>query len=222
MSFKDIVNYKQEPIIMVEDEKKAAIIRNPTYRPILNVLRKGKKTAEEILEDIKKDEIHKNSSKKPPSIKTIYRHLKILTEAGFIAQAGVRNFEKKEKLPSSMKLFTRAAKFFIITAGEDRRSSKERIKNRTKLFTRLLSLDLNMPNLEEECIERIVNEIWKEFSVESQKKNKLFEEFPDETAEIFEKVPFGELRGLLEDYEIFKIATSPSDFSRKIKDCLKK
>ena len=132
-------NYKQESVKFVVDKEANKLLNNPIYRPILLILREGIKTAEEIQEVIKtKEELQK------PSLKTIYRHLKALTAADLVVEAGVRKIYKsgEEKPPTTQRLFARTAKFFYLSGSTEEYISPENVKKRAKLLREILGIDL--------------------------------------------------------------------------------
>ena len=105
MSYRDIVEFEQESVKFIEDEKAIKMLRNELYKPLLLILREGVKTVQEIEEEYKKH------SKKIPNIKSLYRHIKALTDVGLITEAGVRSYKKSTE---DKKLYSRTAKFFYI------------------------------------------------------------------------------------------------------------
>ncbi len=207
-------NYKQESVKFVVDKEANKLLNNPIYRPILLILREGIKTAEEIQEVIKtKEELQK------PSLKTIYRHLKALTAADLVVEAGVRKIYKsgEEKPPTTQRLFARTAKFFYLSGSTEEYISPENVKKRAKLLREILGIDLkHKPSLD--CLEEFI------VKLESSNDNcmtDLFKEHPDELAEVVGEVPVHELQNVLNIYSSIRLLLRKSEFEKYLKECLK-
>ena len=220
MSSRDIIDYNQASVKFVKDEETIKSLTNPIYRPILLILREGIKTAEEIEEELKSKDKYKDISGKTPSLKTIYRHLKTLSDADLVIQAGVRIVDRKEeeKPPVTQKLFARTAKFFYLDSKSKKTSEPKNIQKRVQILTELFALTQKLDKSANEKLKEIVTDIYTHTTEES---DILFKEFPDELAEIAGNLPLEELQLVLEDYMILKILQRGSKFEKELKEILK-
>ena len=131
METKDVIdkNFKQKPVILINDEEKLHIMSNPVYFPILMSLRDGYKTVKEIEEDYDKyretvaakealkkgaktkKEIKDYIAKQKRSDKSLYRYVQHLIKTKFVVAIGKRVALEKNM---TEKLFARTAKFFFV------------------------------------------------------------------------------------------------------------
>ena len=220
MSSRDIIDFNQASVKFIKDDETIKSLTNPIYRPILLILREGIKTAEEIEEELRSKDKYKDISGKTPSLKTIYRHLKALSDVDLVIQAGVRIIDRKEeeKPPVTQKLFARTAKFFYLDSKSKKTSEPKNIQKRVKIITELFALTQKLDKSANEKLKDILTEIYSKTTKES---DKLFKEFPEELAEIAGNLPLDELQLLLEDYMILKIIQQSSEFEKRLKEILK-
>jgi len=215
MSHRDIVDFSQVSVKFVEDEEAIKLLTNPMYRPILRILREGVKTAEEIEEEFKTRSEYKEVSGKTPSLKTIYRHLKALSNADLVIQAGVRILDRTDvdKPPVTQKLFARTAKFFYLSDKSKEALEPEKIQKRVDVLWQILSLDYK---LEKSSKERLGDLITNSFTFGIEQSKRLFTEFPDELAEIAGHLPLNELQQVLDDYLTLKILLENTDLRKNL------
>jgi hypothetical protein len=220
MNSRDIVDFKQISVKFIEDEDTTKALYNPIYRPLLLILREGIKTAEEIEEEFKTNDKYKDHSGKTPSLKTIYRHLKALSEAELVIQAGVRIVDRKEedKPPVTQKLFARTAKFFYVDAKTQKTQESKKLQNRAEILTKIFSLT---HKVEKSTTAKLKDILENMYSYEIEVSDRLFKEFPDELAEIAGNLPLKDLQHLLEDYMILMVLLQSSKYEKDLKEILK-
>ncbi|NPD89487.1 MAG: helix-turn-helix domain-containing protein [Asgard group archaeon] len=215
MSSRDIIDFNQVSVKFVDDEEATKLLSNPIYRPILLILREGIKTAEEIAEEFKaKDEYEAKD------IKTIYRHLKALSDVDIVIQAGVRILDRTEedKPPVTQKLFARTAKFFYLTNKTEKVMEPKKLQKRVEILTKLFALTHKVDKSTIDNLKKIIEKLR---SFELEESEILFKQFPDELAEIVGNLPLEELQHTLEDYLILKILLQKSNYEKDLKEILK-
>jgi hypothetical protein len=204
MSHRDIVDYNQVSVKFVEDEESIKSLTNPMYRPILLMLREGVKTAEEIEEEFKTKEEYREVSGKTPSLKTIYRHLKALTNAELVIQAGVRILDRtgEDKPPVTQKLFGRTAKFFYLSDKSKKVMEAKKLERRAEILTKLLKLTHKVDKVSVTKIKKLLSKF---YTFELEESERLFKQYPEELAEIAGDLPLNDLQYVLEDYLVMKL-----------------
>ena len=207
MSYRDIIDFEQESVKFIEDEKAKKMLRNELYRPILLILREGEKTVQEIEEDYKKH------SKKIPNIKSLYRHIKALTDVGLITEAGVRSYKKSTE---DKKLYSRTAKFFyIVDKHEDWEESVLNTGN-MKVIASILQLAHN----KKPSIKSLTNLVRKLNSCQEKGIEYVFRNFPDELVEIMGDLPLKDVERILKVYSTLNILLSKADYEKEFKESL--
>ena len=220
MNSRDIVDFNQISVKVIQEEETIKLLTNPIYRPILAILREGIKTAEEIEEEFKTKEKYKDLSGKTPSLKTIYRHLKALSDVDLVIQAGVRIIDRKdeEKPPVTQKLFARTAKFFYLESKAKKAVEPKKLQKRVDILSKIFSLTHKVDKSANEKLKEILTNL---YTYEIEESDKLFKEYPDNIAEIAGNLPLEDLQQVLEDYLILKILQKSSIFEKDLKDILK-
>ncbi|TFG32021.1 ArsR family transcriptional regulator [Candidatus Thorarchaeota archaeon] len=107
IEYQDVISFKPAPLKVLSDEVTVKTLTDPTYYPIIGMLRRGPMTVKEI-----EKEYSKNAKKfglESKSDKTIYRYLKHLEKHGLIAPAGKRVFFGKTATET---LFVRTGDMF--------------------------------------------------------------------------------------------------------------
>ena len=211
MSYQDLTNFEPETVIFIKNESILEITRNPLYIPIISILRGGFKTLKEIKEEYKKHS-HK---KEIPSDKSLYRHLKILKEAGLIAEVGKRVYTDQAM---TEKLFGRTAIFFYLRDDEKFDIHSETNKSRAKLLSNIFKLTSNIPQPSIECVLKIMQKIRDNYR---DSHTFLFEEHIEEIAGLLGEVPLEDLRSVVETYCYINLLQHKSEFEKDLKECLK-
>ncbi len=210
-------NYKQESVMFIVDKEATKLLSNPIYRPILLILREGIKTAEEIQDIISTKEEYKEMG--TSSLKTIYRHLKALTSAGLVVEAGIRKIDRseEEKTPVTQRLFSRTAKFFYLSGSEKSHLSPEKSKVRAKLLQELIAIGHNVAKPNIDCLIELISKIT---SCQVESGSNLFKEYPDELVEIVGDVELKDFESVLYIYSAIVLLLRKSEFEKDLKNCL--
>ncbi|MHA1198078.1 MAG: hypothetical protein ACTSQF_01790 [Candidatus Heimdallarchaeaceae archaeon] len=204
-------DFTPKSVMVIDDKKIALIVMNPLYTPILSILRGGNKTLKEI-----KSEYKDHTKKvKIPSDKSLYRHLKILTEAGLIAQAGMR-VSKNQTMTA--KLFGRTAVFFYARVKEDIDLDSAKHKNRAKLLANILKIAYDVPQPSTDCVLRLMKKIRANYFASH---DKLFEDKVDDMVKMFGDAPAKDLQAIVETYTMVNLLVNSADFQKELKECLK-
>jgi predicted transcriptional regulator len=101
----DIISFTPSLMKAIHEEDISRMISNPTYFPIIKVLRKGPMTVKEI------EKAYNKEAEVAKSDKTIYRYLKELEKANLVKPAGQRVILGKTATET---LFTRTARAFYV------------------------------------------------------------------------------------------------------------
>ena len=152
MSYKDYKDYERKPVKVFEDEKLLTIFQNELYGPILEILREGPMTLEEIKKEYPK---YSKKTESPPD-KTLYRHLKTLKDAGMVVVAGRRVYEKQTL---TQKLFCRTADLFYYRPKEISSEEKERTVRYAELLSKVFQATLNSTKPTPEGLLKILEKI---------------------------------------------------------------
>ena len=209
MNHRDIIDFDQISVKFIEDEEAIKFLHNPIYRPVLLILREGIKTAEEIEEALQTKREYKVVTVKAPSLKTIYRHLKVLTKAGLVTQAGTRGTQR---------LFARTAKFFYLKSSEKGHLAPEKIKAKAKLLSMVLQIGLDIPKPPVDCLGSLIEKLYK---FEADCGEDLFTEHADEMADFLGDVPLEDLQSIVDTYHTIKLLLRKDELTKDFKECLK-
>ena len=210
----------QKAVLFVKNEEATEMLANPIYRPILGTLREGIKTAEEITHDISSKEEDQDISSKSPSLKTVYRHLKALTEAGLVVEAGTRTIyrEDEKKTTTKQTLFARTAKFFYFQrAAEDYLRSKD-LSRRAKYLKKILEIYFPKSNPTDKNVEELLKKI---SEVRANLQTDLFKTYPDELVEALGEINLDDLQYVFDLFLTVSMMFNSSDFEKEINECLK-
>lgn len=210
MEHTDLLDYEPKPLIIFEDENTLTLLRNPLYIPIVSILRNGPKTLKEIKEEYKKQ------TDKIPADKSLYRHLKILKDAGIITEAGRRVYTNQTL---TEKLFGRTAYFFYTRPNRENATSSEMLEKHSTLLSKIFQLSIEGSKPTPKGLLEIINKI----NLSSQKSHdELFGDHAEELVEIFEGVSTEDLRRVIDYYWIIRLLLEKSDFDGDFKKYLTK
>jgi len=209
MSDRTYSDFKQLAVKIIVEDEALKLLVNPIYSPILLVLREGIKTAEEIEEALLTKKEYKIVTAKAPSLKTIYRHLKVLTNAGLVTQAGTRGTQR---------LLARTAKFFYLKGSEKGHLAPEKIKTKAKLLSMVLQIGLDIPKPPVDCLGSLIEKLYK---FEADCGEDLFTEHADEMADFLGDVPLEDLQSIVDTYHTIKLLMRKDEFTEDFKECLK-
>ncbi len=225
MKTQDVIDpdFKQQPVMLISDEKKLQLMSNPVYYPIFMALREGYKTVKEIDEDYTKiiekqarkkgvqtkKELKEIVEKQKRSGKSLYRYIQHMIDADFVVTIGKRVALDK---PMTEKLFARTAKFFFVD-----KFYEKMLCNDTKCIesmTQLLGLIYDVPepskNVLEEFTGLMENSLEKISSI-------LFGEKSEEFVQIVENLSLGEITSVLQMLGIIELVTKSKNYSKLLK-----
>lgn len=112
MSYQDVVTVKEDFYKIIKDPKNAQFLYDENLSMMIIALRKGPLTIEEIMEYYKENENEK-------ALKTIYRYIKQLQEAGLVIEAGKRIYTDEINRNKSATIYSRTAKVFFDKTRKD-------------------------------------------------------------------------------------------------------
>ncbi len=207
MSYRDIIDFKQEPVKFINDEKARKLLKNELYKPILLILREGLKTVQEIEEEYKKH------SKKTPNIKSLYRHIKALTDVGLVTEAGVRSYTKST---ATKKLYGRTAKFFYLSPKQEEVESTLGSGN-IKAIANILQLAHN----KKPSVRSLTNLVKKLNSCQITGIDHIFRNFPDELVEFMGDLPIEDVERILKVYSTLNILLSKTEYEKEFEESMK-
>ena len=210
MKFKDIVDYNPELVLITTDEDKVEILRNPLYLPILSILREGYKSLKQIQENYKEY----SDKESVPSIKSLYRHMKHLKDAGLVSVVGKRIYDDQTKDET---LFGRTAIFFYMRDDVERDIQDDKFKGQTKILADLLKITLDISQPTSECISDLVKKIREVFT---EGHDLLFGKNIEKIAPILTQQPLEDLRTLVYDYCLITLLLRSQEFEKNLKNCL--
>ncbi|MEA2071488.1 MAG: hypothetical protein U9O98_09385 [Asgard group archaeon] len=207
MQSQDVITYKQDIFKIISDEEIAQYFQDENYMDLLVFLRKGPMTIDEI-----EDAYRLAGNEK--SIKTIYRYLRTLEEAGLVVQAGKRivTYENRNK---SYTIYTRTAKVFLDNVSE----ILDKQMNRKIKFINILLKDLyDGQVVSEECL--------RDFLIKIQTKmrnniKKLFENHSEEASKQIEDLDYHEINDLL-NLVGWLVISHKTDIKDEIAKCFSK
>ena len=147
----DIITYKEEAILMVDDKAAWDLILDVRYQPIIEALRKGPMTVKDLemkynqivakkidempLDAKEKKELKQKTRRKG---KTLYKYLDSLEKMGLVVQAGKR---VKMGQTASETLYGRSAKLFIKSDEKKEELYTKEIKKALPVLGRIISLE---------------------------------------------------------------------------------
>jgi hypothetical protein len=213
-------SFKQEPIILIKEEKKMEIMKNPIYYPILASLREGPKTVKEIEEDsvrLLKQEAKKMGltdekdikdyiSKRKRSDKSLYRYIQHLIELNYVALWGKRVAMDK---PMTEKLFARTAKFFFVEDYYENMICED--PNCIESMSKILGLIYDIPNPDEKQLEKFTSAMKKSFK---DVTNTLFREKPDEFVKNLENLSLSEVTDVIQTVGIINLVKNSEKYAK--------
>ena len=167
-------NFKQEPIKPVSEDDWKKYFDLPEYHAIFTMLRKKAMTIHEIfanhystmqsfyLEQIEMaKEYGKDTPKEPSEIKsetTIYRYVKELVEAGYLAEAG-RLFSPETK--TSQILYARIASVYILYRHDENMFDSKEGEDLLNVLSAYLMIYLKKSNCDQQSLRKYLKEFFK-------------------------------------------------------------
>ena len=219
--------YKEEPIILVKDQKKLEIMKNPVYYPIIAMLREGPMTVEEmekkylefVIKDAKKQgikgkkEIEEYVEKNKRSSKSLYRYVQHLMDLNFVALYGKIISEEN---PMPTKLFARTAKFFFVDDYFAKVVCEE--PHCTKSMKEILSLIYNIPEPDDNNVIEFTSALKDSFR---RITSILLKDKPEEFVNLVDDLSLTEITDVIQILSLMDLVKNSEKFS-KLLDDLKK
>ncbi len=170
---KNVVTFKQKPVIIIRDKETLDLFKDENLGYVLKFLRKEPMTIGDLEESFKKVGIEKSD-------KSIYRYLHKLLHVKLVAKAGKRITSKTSDNLTSETIYTRAAIAFITVAPVSEPGSKAGDSNAVWEATRLLLSEHFGKNALEKEFVKFANKLDKD---RDQLVVNLFENATEETLE---------------------------------------
>ncbi|MHA1515580.1 MAG: hypothetical protein ACTSUP_00195 [Candidatus Heimdallarchaeaceae archaeon] len=222
MKTQDVIDpdFKQQPVMLIKDEKKLQLMSNPVYHPIFMSLREGYKSVKEIEEAYtsfiekqarkkgakSKREIKELVEKQKRSGKSLYRYIQHMIDADFVVTIGKRVAIDK---PMTEKLFARTAKFFFADTFYEKMLCKD--SKCIESMTQLLGLIYDVPEPSKNVLEEFTGLM--EDSLEKI-SSILFGEKSEEFVQIVENLSLGEITSILQMLGIIELVTKSKNYSK--------
>lgn len=211
-SYKDYIEYQQETVKNITIEQSELVEK---YYPIIKALREKSMTVKEI-HDLYYD---KEKKKHEYTIKTIYRYLDELEEAGLVVVAGHRVTEGSRVLE---KLYTRTAKIFYKHMDEEYQNYKrEYYQKFIKNQHFILSILFEKPDLD---LEEFKSALMPFYTERLKKIDKLMTEIEKhpKLAEFYSKIGIDEINYLNNDLGMILTLIDNPEIIEKLKKLLSK
>ena len=225
MKTQDVIDpdFKQQPVMLIKDEKKLQLMSNPVYYPIFMSLREGYKSVKEIEEAYTsfiekqtrkkgaqtKKEFKEIVEKQKRSGKSLYRYIQHMIDADFVVTIGKRVAIDK---PMTEKLFARTAKFFFVDKFYEKMLCKD--SKCIESMTQLLGLIYDVPEPSKNVLEEFTGLM--EDSLEKI-SSMLFGEKSEEFVQMVETLSLGEITSVLQMLGIIELVTKSNNYSKLLK-----
>jgi hypothetical protein len=230
----DIITFKDEAVIILDEEHLWDIISDPRYEPIFKALREGPMTVRDITErynqiiseEIDKLELSSTLKKEKQEglkrmEKTIYKYLNFLQKEKLIVKAGKRiKIDKDGKLTqtASENLYGRTAKLYLFTGGKIDIKDEPEFQIAVPILGKILSLSNKLPNPSEKCLSIILLDIYSHLQSE---RRRIFEDYSDELAEISKDASYEILSIVINSMDILNMILNGSKFRKELLECFK-
>ena len=225
MKTQDVIDpdFKQQPVMLIKDEKKLQLMSNPVYYPIFMSLREGYKSVKEIEETYTsfiekqarkkgaqtKKEFKEIVEKQKRSGKSLYRYIQHMIDADFVVTIGKRVAIDK---PMTEKLFARTAKFFFVDKFYEKMLCND--SKCIESMTQLLGLIYDVPEPSKNVLEEFTGLM--EDSLEKI-SSILFGEKSEEFVQMVETLSLGEITSILQMLGIIELVTKSKNYSKLLK-----
>lgn len=214
MRSQDVITFKQEFFKNLTDKESAKLLYDKNYCIMLKALRKGPMTIDEILE---KYTLEKNEK----ALKTIYRYIKTLQEAGLVVEAGKRIVTDNDNKNKSITLYSRTAKIFNDTATDRTERSSDENREMIAKGDNVLALflsklyDNKMPDMKK------LENLYSQFYSEGQEFiTEYYDQLDIDVFEQIESYDFMQVYDLLRLIMFFAM-TKKLDLKKGLDECFK-
>ncbi|MHA1954258.1 MAG: hypothetical protein ACW96U_09970 [Candidatus Heimdallarchaeaceae archaeon] len=231
----DIITFKEEAIVVLEEEKLWKIIGDSRYEPIFQALREGPMTVKDLtkkynqiiydfiegLELSAKDKKQKKTELERVE-KTIYKYLNILQKEKLIVKAGKRiQVDETGRITqaASENLYGRIAKLYLFSFKEREYEKIPEFHTSVPIIGKILSLMNNLPEPSEECLSKVMIKIFKD---SSKKRKELFEKHSEELAEVSSEASYEIMKSVVESMDFLNSILIQSEFQEELRKCFKK
>jgi hypothetical protein len=199
-------------MIEIEDEKFRIyeLLRHPKYEPILNALKEGPLTVEEL------EEKYNKIAKSPKSAKTLYRYLKFLEKAGLVMNAGQQLLKDQN---ATRVLYSRTASIFYPSHVPEDLWECDFCQRVLEGAAKIISLKEGVPKQTKENIKKIMSVVDQHIFDEL---SDIFEKNSREASEIFLNSSSYETSRINHVASILLLLLNPSVYEKQVKEIFNK
>ena len=201
-----------QKMIEIEDEKFRIyeLLRHPKYEPILNALKEGPLTVEEL--EVKYNKI----AKSPKSAKTLYRYLKFLEKAGLVMNAGKQILADQN---ATRDLYSRTASIFYPSHVPEDLWECDFCLRVLEGAAKIISLKEGVPQQTRESIRKVMRVVDQHIFDEL---SEIFEKNSEEVSKIFLNSTSYETSRINHVTSILLLLLNPSVYEKEAKEIFKK
>ncbi|MCG3226315.1 MAG: hypothetical protein H7645_05290 [Candidatus Heimdallarchaeota archaeon] len=230
----DIITFKEEAVVVLDDPGLWDVISDPRYEPIFQALREGPMTVRVLTKkynqliydfieglelSLKEKKQRKEELKRVE--KTIYKYLNFLQKKKLIVKAGKRiQVDEKGRITqaASENLYGRTAKlFFFIGKDMDLKELPE-FKQTVPIVGKILSLTNDLPEPSEKCLSKVLIKILAKLSNE---RKEIFEKYSEELAEVSKDASYDILKNVITILDVLYSILNASEYEEELKSCFK-
>ena len=206
----DLVTYNQDIVKIVTEENVVNKLDDKNLSLIIQFLRAGPKTVNDLVKDFKKVGIKKSD-------KSIYRYLKELIEANLVAKGGKRVTSLGHDEIQSETIYVRTAKVFITDILKTKYDSLE--KEHSQIFDEIIKRILEQKFPDEINSTEGIRELITKLDVEKNRLVvELFQNASTETLQLFSQLDWCLMEDLIE-YVGWLALSLNLDLHKEIKKC---
>jgi len=211
MEYQDIITFEPKKVDVIFDTQIVEFLSDPHHQPLMNVLRKGNFTVNELVEEYAKEGGEKKSDK------TIYRYLKKFEEKGIIAMVGNRLVPGKK---ATQAIYGRTAKlFYFYNVDKGYWSDENRKKDSEVLLVylaKLLSLKLDIPPPDTDCLRKLMIKHDEYLPLEMKD---FLDENIEKVSKIIDETSVPDLFRIVDILRIFSLVLDPSSLKEELNEC---
>ena len=230
----DIITFKEEAVIVLDDSSLWEVIEDPRYEPIFQALREGPMTVRDLTEkynqliydfieglELSPKEKKQRKEELKRVEKTIYKYLNFLQKKKLIVKAGKRiQVDETGRITqaASENLFGRTAKLFFFSDKEMDWEDMPGFKVSVPIIGKVLSLTNDLPEPSEKCLSKVLIKI---FTKLSEERKEIFEKYSEELAEVSKDASYDVLKNVILSLDILHSILNASEFKDELKSCFK-
>ncbi len=230
----DIITFKEEAIVVLEEGSLWNIIEDSRYEPIFQALREGPMTVKDLTKkynqiiydfidglELNEEEKEQKKTELERVEKTIYKYLNFLQKEKLIVKAGKRiQVDETGRITkaASENLYGRIAKLYLLSFKEKDYDKVPEFHKSVTIIGKMLSLMNDLPEPSEDCLSKVLMKIYKNAS---KRRKELFEKYSEELAEVSTNASYEIMKNIVQSMDFLDSILNQSEFQEELRKCFK-